>query len=317
MNRYRYYCSTCGSSLLVSEVLVDPVRVRAACGPVCPTCNANLSYRVEWRSINSHGCTPPERARCVKAAQATPSLPVSFRRASEIQTGASLTFGDEALDRFVEGPHLGDVLFMYGSWQCLAVSELLCVRAQLEPNKGGLGSRAVFIDGGNTFDPYLIAEYAGRFSLDRDAALDSILVSRAFTCHQLTSLITRTLWQAVRERGARLAVVSDMIDLYREPDVQRPHTLNLFKTALNSLATTTKMERAIAVATHTGEELHASDPFLAAAKRRVDIVARFEERTHSTRILLEKHPTRSGESFVLKQPTPRLLEAFLEVEPDG
>jgi hypothetical protein len=232
---------------------------------------------------------------------------------SDIQAQPALTFGDEGLDRSLEGLHLGDVFFLYGSWQCLAVSELLCVRAQLEPQRGGLGSKAVFIDGANTFDPYLVADYAKRFSLDRDEALDGIFVSRAFTCHQLTSLITQTLWRAFHERGARLVVVSDMIALYRDAEMHPANALGLFKTALNSLATTTKMENAIAVATQNSEGLHASGSFLAAVKGRVDVVARLEERSHSTRILLEKHPTRMGESLVLNQPAPRVLEDFLEV----
>jgi hypothetical protein len=104
-----------------------------------------------------------------------------------------------------------------------------------------------------------------------------------------------------------------MIELYRDAEMHRAHALDFFKTALNSLATTSKMENAIAVATQNSDGLRASGSFLAAVKGRVDVVARLEERTHSTRILLEKHPTRMGETLVLKQPTPRVLEDFLEV----
>jgi len=244
-------------------------------------------------------------------------LPVNFRRATELQTEPHLSFGDKSLDRFLGGLRLGQSAFLYGSWQCLAASELLCVRTQLDSHCGGLHSEAIFIDGGNTFDPYLITQYAEQFSLNRDQALDRILVSRAFTCHQLTSLVTQMLPEAVHERGAKLIVASDLIELYRDPDVRDTQSLNLFKTTLNSLSTTARLERSIALATSLDEKMLDSDPFLRAAKQRVDIVLRFEERRHSTKLILEKHPTRSGENALIKQPTPRILEEFLEATING
>lgn len=147
--------------------------------------------------------------------------------------------------------------------------------------------------------------------------MERIFVSRAFTCHQLTSLITQVLPEAIHERGARLIVASDLIELYRDPDARCSHNLNLFKTALNSLATTARFERAIVLATSLNEKMSDSDPFLSAVKQRVDIVLRFEERRHSTKLTLKKHSTRSGEKALIKHLTPRILEEFLEATMNG
>lgn len=314
---YQYSCDGCGSSLLTSENLIAPVKVRLLFNSTCPSCKANLSNHVTWHQVKLENFQPPERLLLAKSSRLRPKLPANFRRVSELQAEPDLYFGDKNLDRFLKGLRLGQSIFLYGSWQCLAASELLCIRAQLEPNHKGLDSEAIFIDGGNTFDPYLITQYAEQFSLNRDLALDRILVSRAFTCHQLTSLITQMLPEAIHERGAKLIVASDLIELYRDPDVRYSQSLNLFKTTLNSLTTTAKLERAIALATNLDEKTSDSDPFLRATKQRVDVVLRFEERRHSTKLTLEKHPTRSKENALIKQPTPRILEEFLEAAING
>ena len=242
---------------------------------------------------------------------------LNFRKVNEIKSERCLFFGDELLDRFLLGLRPGYVFLLYGSSQCLAVSLHLSVRVQLDLQKGGLESRVVFIDAGNSFDPYLAAQYGEKYALDRDRVLDRIFVSRAFTCHELTSLITETLGRALREYGARLAVISDVIELYRDPDVRNIRCLDLFKTALNSMVSIARAEKTIVLATSLNEDLSGLDLFLRAAKERVDVILRFEERHSSTRLFLEKHPTCSTGSLLLKQPTPRVLEEFLEVTRDG
>jgi hypothetical protein len=313
---YQYFCSGCGSSLVTSKNLVDPAKVRSWFNSTCPSCRTNLSNNVRWRQVNSDDLQS-ETPLPIESSVLSSHLPVNFRRVSEIQAEPHLSFGDENLDRFLGNLCFGYAVFLYGSWQCLAVSELLCIRAQLNFHRGGLNSETIFLDGGNTFDPYLIAQYAEQFSLDRNHALDRIFVARAFTCHQLTSLITQVLPEATRRRRAKLVVASDIIELYRDPDVHCTQSLNSFRTALNSLVTTARFEKFIILATSLNERISDSDPFLRVIKQRVDIILRFEERRHSTKLIVVKHPALSGESFLIKHPTPRVLEAFLETPPSG
>jgi len=274
----------------------------------------NLSNSVGWCPIKSDSSQSFEE---LLSEALSPKLPVNFLRASDIQAKPPLFFGDKDLDRFLGGLRLGHIVFFYGSWQCLAISELLCIKVQLNSHNGGLDSEAIFVDGGNTFDPYLIVQYAEQFSLDRDKALDRIFVSRAFTCHQLTSFITQMLPRAVHARGVKLVIASDMIELYCDPDVRYTQSLRLFKTALNSLSNIARLEKSLALATSLNEKTSDSDPFLRAVKQKVDIVVRFEERRQSTKLILEKHPTRPEETFLIKQSAPRVLEEFLEAAVDG
>jgi hypothetical protein len=148
--------------------------------------------------------------------------------------------------------------------------------------------------------------------LDREQVLDRIIVSRAFTCHQLTSLITTTLRRALHESGAKLVTVSNVIELYRDPDVRNVRSLDLFKTTLNSLVTAARAERTIVLATSQYEESSDSTLFLHAIKERADIVLKILKQRYYTKLVLEKHPTHPGESLRIKKQSPRVLEEFLE-----
>jgi len=250
------------------------------------------------------------------------TFPLVFRRVNELVSeprlffgDTRLFFGDTRLNRLTNGLRLGQLAFLYGSRRCLTVSELLCVKSQIDCYNGGFNSDAIFIDGGNTFDPYLLAEYAEENIVDRDRALDRTLVSRAFTCYQLTTVITQMLPRAVHERKIKLVVVSDIVDLYCDPDLRNNRSLDLFKIALNTLVTIARVDRAIVLATSLDETI--SGQFLYAVKQRADVVLRFEERCSFTKLSLEKHPTHPLESLVLKHSTSKVLEEFLEATEDG
>ncbi len=234
------------------------------------------------------------------------TFPLIFRRANELQHEPRLLFHDDSLDRLTSGLRLGQIAFLYGSRRCLALSELLCIRSQIEFDR-----EVIFIDGGNSFDPYTLVQYAEENLLDRDRALDRTLVSRAFTCYQLTSLITHMLPRAVRERKNKFIVVSDVIDLYCDPNSHNNRSLDLFKTSLNTLVTLARAERSIVLTTCLDDTI--SGQFLYAIKRRADVVLRFWERDGFTKLTLEKHPTHTGQRLIIKQSTPRVLEEFLEV----
>jgi hypothetical protein len=96
----------------------------------------------------------------VKVPRFEPTLPLNFRKANELQPELKLYFQDENLDRLTAGLTPGAMFFLYGSSQCIDVSLLISMRAQLDPQHGGLGSKAIFIDAGNTFDPYRITQYS-------------------------------------------------------------------------------------------------------------------------------------------------------------
>jgi hypothetical protein len=133
----------------------------------------------------------------------------------------------------------------------------------------------------------------------------------------LTALITQKLPEVVHKRGIRLVVISDLPRLYNDSDIQSGQSLDLLKTALSSLATTARAERTIILTTDLDEKQSYPDQFQRAVRRRMDIVLRYEERPHYTRLILEKHPTLPRNSLLIKKPTPKILEKFLEANVNG
>ena len=305
---YQYVCSGCGSNLLASEVLIDPAKVRLRFNSICPYCKADLSNSVEWCRIKSDDSLSKEML-LTETSRHESEYPLRFQKINELQVEPRLFFGEEHIDRLLGNLHLGHVIFLYGSWRCLAASELLCVRAQLEPIHGGFDSDAIFIDGGNSFDSYLLVEYARRFSLNQDNALDRIFVSRAFNFHQLTTLVTQVLPQVVHERKIRLVVVSDLTELYLNA-ANNSQSINAFRILINSLKTTARAARVIVLTTCLKEGSQ-SDPFLHITKKQVDAILRFEEQDRAAELILEKHPTRPAETLVVGHKS-TVLEDFLE-----
>lgn len=85
----------------------------------------------------------------------------------------------------------GDFALITGS--SASVVSLLCVRAQLPSQLGGLGSNVICLDCGNHFRLYDIARLAQLYQMDPGRVLDSIFISRAFTAYQLVALVLEKL----------------------------------------------------------------------------------------------------------------------------
>lgn len=128
-----------------------------------------------------------------------------------------LTFGIEALDSAL-CLNFGQLIAFQGK-PAHAMCALLCVRAML-PNPLGPDCDVIFVDGGNNFDPYTISDNSVEQGLDAEKVLERLHVSRAFTHHQLACIITDKLPIAIRKFSAKLVVVSDITQLYCDPDVR-------------------------------------------------------------------------------------------------
>ncbi|MGI0019756.1 MAG: hypothetical protein ACREAY_04740 [Nitrososphaera sp.] len=189
----RYFCSKCDSLLRESETAdVDVGRITEA----CPRCGGSLAQTVEIRR---------------SLPKIAPSLP-QFQIA---RAGPVLTLDLRALDDFFLGFRAGDMLFITGPQENMLASRL-CVRALLPAKRGGLESPVVFIDAGNNSDVYQCVNFARQYGLDIKKVLDGIIVSRAFTIHQLTELIARDLYKVVRQFRARLVVISGLLTMFQQ-----------------------------------------------------------------------------------------------------
>jgi hypothetical protein len=115
---------------------------------------------------------------------------------------------------------VGDFAVLPGSRSISYLTSLLCVRAQLPPQMGGLESCVVFIDGANTFRLYGIARLAQVQGLDANKVLDIIQLARAFTAYQSMTLIREKLKEIVEKTGAKVVILSDIARTFLGTDIR-------------------------------------------------------------------------------------------------
>jgi len=160
-----------------------------------------------------------------------------------------LTFGVEALDNVLT-LNFGQFVAFHGK-PALVLSMLLCVRATL-PQPLGPDCDVVFADGGNNFDPYSISDFSIEHVLDAEKVLERLHVSRAFTHHQLACLIIDKLPYAIKKFRAKLIVVSDITQLFCDPDVRdddKEDALRIFAKTTRTLRMLARKYQSLIVAT--------------------------------------------------------------------
>ena len=243
-------------------------------------------------------------------------LPIQFRAVSLSARRRGLTFGNPQLDDLFTGFLPGQLAFLHGSRCCLTLSEQLCVKAQQPIRLGGLGSDAIFLDGGNSFDLYLVTAFCRELGIDRCKVLRRIHVSRAFTCHQLTGFMEGKLGPALEDTDARVIVVSDFPALYCESDADEEQVGVEFCRALNALLTVARIRDVVTVVTSLSDGRSSRRMWLEdLVKQRSSMVAKVRESGSITRVDLEKHPFTV--STMIRQAAPCILERYLAVGVDG
>lgn len=152
--------------------------------------------------------------------------------------------------------HLGYFIVLRGPHTRYTVSEI-CVKAQLPQDDDGLGSSVIFIDGGNIFDPYLIADLSRQYNVSVGQILQGIKVSRAFTCYQLVSLICEKLPEALKTYNSKLVIISDIFSLFNE--IESEKAIRMFNCVTHFLSELVKKEDIIVITTCLR---HAYEPML-------------------------------------------------------
>jgi len=183
---------------------------------------------------------------------------------------------------------------MYGQRHVLTLSLLLAVRAQLPCQLGGLESGVVFVDGGNTFKLYEVSRLARLHHLRPRDVLRRIFISRAFTMHQMTSIVLDALEDAAKKYDARLLIISDLQGLYLDKDVRPEESKEIFSQVTTYNSEFAKENEVIVIATCLPHYYSRRSAFLhavACARSSVTIsITKKLSYPHEEQFTLEKHP---------------------------
>ncbi len=121
------------------------------------------------------------------------------------------------------------VLLLVGPALVLDLGTALAGRAALA------GQRVLYLDGANAFDPYIPARMAREAGLDPRQVLDRLFISRAFTCHQLETLVVDRLEAAIRARRPGLVVISGWSHLFHDENVPAREAMRLLESTAQAV----------------------------------------------------------------------------------
>jgi hypothetical protein len=240
----RFFCSKCSTILKEAASTDRPCKIREE----CPACGSQLSETLQTQPKDRH--LNPR---------------ISFQTAHEINT--CLGLGIKEIDSFLT-LRLEDRLCVVGERANLFVSRL-CVRAFMSIKQGGLGAGSVLIvDAGNSSDVYQCTSFARQLGLEIPKVLRGIVVSRAFTIHQLAGLIAYELPKVMQEFNYKVVVISNLLRMFTEdPPVNHREAEYLIGEIMESVR---KMNGALLIISVRGGSPY-DDQILPSFTKRVEI----------------------------------------------
>jgi len=181
-----YHCSGCFQALVISGTGFSPKQIETLASEKCPGCLQPLTSSISCSTVEAPVDTKFWVHPLLLIRKNAQVQPVKFVNARSL---FGLPSGINFVDSLVGGLTSDAVALFRGSNLPLLIAERYCVKVQLPENLGGLDSRALFIDAGNSFDIYLFTSIAREYELDFDRTLNRLIISRAFTPYELLQLV--------------------------------------------------------------------------------------------------------------------------------
>lgn len=182
----------------------------------CPFCGTLLSDVLQQRQI----------------VQSRKKLETVFQKASKIP---KLTLDIPELDSQLPFLTTNQKICISGI-HTQNIVERICVRAQLPIRYGGLDTKILLIDGANSSDLYQCVDYAYQYDLDIQKILDGIISCRVFTVYQLAHVITTHLEDAIRDYGAKVIVISNLLHFFtNDPFLDESEMHRILKKIIKTL----------------------------------------------------------------------------------
>jgi hypothetical protein len=207
-------------------------------------------------------------------------------------TNTRFTFNISNIDSLFPGFKLGDFAVLYGPQTLTSLASMLCVRAQLPAQMGGLESDVVFIDCANSSSLLNIGNIARHQHLNAKTAFEGIHDMRVYSAYRLTNVIMEKLQEAVESCDAQLVVISDLANPFLQDNVNDQEAKAVYSQIISYLSAFAKKHRIIIIATylsHESSQRNSTLQELTTAK--ANTVLRFTKTPYTKEVELEKHPS--------------------------
>ena len=207
-------------------------------------------------------------------------------------TQQKFAFNTPEVDYLFPGFSIGEFAVIYGSTKITALSDILCVRAQLPTQLGGLSSNVIYIDCENTFNPENIARIAQQNHLNPTNIRQQIFNFKAFTAYQLTSLVMDKLEEKIKNSNTKLVIISDIAGLFLDSNLTKEETQRIYGKIISYLVNIAKKHQIIIIATYPNHEGSVRNIALKEMTlSRANTVLSYFKTIYTSELNLEKHPT--------------------------
>ena len=308
-----YQCRICDQILAVTKGPLAERPMGELRDDRCPACALPLAETLTSRSLRAPFDTPFwKHPQIHLKAPSEPRPRVRFDPATSL-FGLSSQIG--VVDHLLGGLGPETIALLKGPRLPLLAAERYCVRAQLAEHLGGSEGRALFIDGGNSFDVYLFTAVAREYGLDLDRALSRLIISRAFTPYELLQLVSRDAEEVFEAYHPQLLVISDVFSLFTQ-DVEEDEARRIMGRIGRSIRSISQRRRIPIVLTGTRRAEYLEFLF----QEYCNVEAEFSEGSHQIRARLLKHPSKEPSERVQEvgdQPYNQRLLTPLQVRPYG
>jgi hypothetical protein len=228
---------------------------------------------------------------------------------TRIETRKALTTSVPTLDRLLGPFEAGKITLLdSGSDFVFHLTTLLCVRAVME------GESVVFVDGGNSVDPHGMVALGKRAGLVRDEVLPRVHVARAFTCHQMTTLILDVLDKKLEETAAGFVVLACLPEMYLDEDVEVGEAHQLFQRSARAIRQVVTDRDAVGLVTNAGlSKLYRRRSIRRQLYESVDRVVRIAHGRNG--VLITRSDAGGTEWYRPVPPDQRTLDDFEDMRP--
>jgi RecA/RadA recombinase len=201
-------------------------------------------------------------------------------------------FNTPEIDYLFPGFTPGEFAVLYGSTSVNSLTTLLCVRAQLPTQLGGLASNVIFIDCANTFIPENITHIAQQNHLNPASVRQRIFNFKAFTAYQLTSLIMDKLEEKINNTNAKLVIISDIAGLFLDSDISKEEAQKVYSQIITNLVHLSEKNQIIIIVTYPTHEGSVRNIALREMTlSKANTVLSYFKSPYTSELNLEKHPT--------------------------
>ena len=157
-----------------------------------------------------------------------------------------ISSGISELDNLCGGFKAGELTLVDGNSGLISdLPNQLCVNTYRTFQSG-----TIYIDGGMCADPYCIARYARMAELDQREVLQNVVMSRAFTVYQLSTILQDLLEPIIQKRSPRTLLIGMLPALYLDSEIPVQEAQIILSSDLQKIQDLTSRYQLITVCTN-------------------------------------------------------------------